>query len=359
MKNKIALLGWTTIEPKHRYQLEAIIRLGYDLDILTNDSFGNSQTVINSVSEQIFYLKLSKTTLTRCWQVFRRLFNERKKIVLCVVAPAGRFSLFYYVICRFLHFPIVAIEWGSVADISRLDSLTRFNMKVFYRKSALVWYKEPWMRLELLKFTKNKTFFLPNAVEEKPVINLDYKQRDITFIWANRLVVTRYPQWFVKGIGEIEKNNKAIKAVMLGFLDRTMCSKDIILAQEKIRMTAPNSLVCYSYRQPDEYFDRSRFFVLAADAIFGNNSLYESMLRGVVPIVSAAPDIELVIQNGRNGIVAEFSEAGIVQAMLEASKMSLDRWRKMSSEARKTAISKLGIKSWEERFKGLLQEVDK
>jgi glycosyltransferase involved in cell wall biosynthesis len=69
-------------------------------------------------------------------------------------------------------------------------------------------------------------------------------------------------------------------------------------------------------RNPSEYFEKAHLYVLPATLIFCNNSLLEAMERGIPAVVTKADHVELLVVDGHNGYVAEYTPASLAKSIL-------------------------------------------
>ena len=104
---------------------------------------------------------------------------------------------------------------------------------------------------------------------------------------------------------------------------------------------------------PHPLMIRSRFFVMAARYVFGNNALLESMSMGCVPIVSKAPGVELLIEDGVNGFACEPSIQALHSTLTHTLELSSDQWVKLSQAARETVEGRFSPHSLGPRISSL------
>lgn len=356
-KPTIALLGWATIARKQIYQISGLIDNGYNVKILTNDMFNDSVGLVSAISNPPEIIVANDSLLIRLAQTIK-ILNKLNIGSICIIAPAGRFSIFYLILSKILGHKTICVEWGDIGDIERLNIIVRANIRIIYKFADAIWYKEPYMKPLLEQRSVKHIFFLPNSVvcNDTPLNSIG--ERSIDFIWANRLTHRRYPEWFSSSFSACKESNSNIVGVMLGFLDKERCDKFTFDKQRKIEHDVRTRLKMVKFCDPYPYFQRARFFVLAADNIFGNNSLLESMSRGVVPIVTDSVGIELIINDGINGIIAEPSEIGLLNAMSRALGLNELQWQMMSDEAVKTIQSHFNTDAWVSGMLGIIDFVN-
>ncbi len=349
---KILLINWVTISRKQVYQLKAINDCGYSISVFTNNMLGDSEYWINQTGSNSKYIKQPPKLLARIRNLLKEADNK-KSIKCAILAPEGRYSIFALILLKLMRVHIVCIEWGGVANIMKSSPSLRVAMYLCYKYSNLIWYKEPYMKPLLLNITSKPLFFLPNAVEIVSSESIRFLDRSITFLWANRLVQGRYPDWYVNAANKIYKNS-GHRAVLMGFLDGMVDDK----MQERCRNLASDGIELINFGNSYSLFPQARFFVLAAEQVFGNNSLLEAMSHGSVPIVTQSIGVDEIIEDGVNGIIAENTELGLYEAMKKASGIDEFAWNHLSQNAIKTAVSKFTVDKWRKGFVKMIAALD-
>jgi glycosyltransferase involved in cell wall biosynthesis len=350
--SSILLINWVNISRKQVYQIRAMIDNGHKVFVFTNDLLGDSSHWVDEIGQGVFYEKQPKKLIDRLLSLYRTV-QKNKNIKCAILAPEGRYSIFALIFLRFLKIPIICIEWGSIGDMKNLSFATRYVMKYCYKNSNLIWYKEPFMKPLIEKITNKRLFFLPNAVESSVQPYRKFNERQTTFAWANRFIRGRHPEWYVKAANSISKSN-VYHAILMGFFNDQINNK----MQNQCINLASNNIILKPFGNAFELWSDCRYFVLAADHIFGNNSMLESMAHGAVPIVTQSFGLDQIISDGENGFVAENSEIGVALAMKKASKLDEQMWQSMSRNAIKTVNEKYTVKIWQVRFDKLLKTLE-
>lgn len=355
MKKKptILLLNWVTISKKQGYQLASIEKIGFRIQILTNDFLGESAEVIESLGSSAKLHKADTNPLRRLLQLFQ-LLKMSTKGSICIIPPVGRFSLVTVCICRAFGLRVISVEWGDIGNQRNLSTLMKTSMRLCYQFSHAIWYKEPFMRPLLMEFGARNCVFIPNAV---PVVQSGkaFVEKDIDFLWVNRLVATqRRPDWFVGAVNNLSSRNKC-RASLLGFLPRGAASQPVLIEQERVLLLARSGPVeVHEFVNPTIFYGRSKFFVLAASHIYGNNSVLEAMASGIVPIVTQSPDVELLVLDGWNGFVCDNDPDSLESAMSSALSLSAEEWEVLSCNAIRHVREQFSVAKWEQSMSCLL-----
>lgn len=348
------LLGWVSIEPKQAYQLKSLSQLGYQVIAVTNDQLGRSSEVTAQLADNLKVTATGHGKVTKLLFI-TRLLMSRSQHDIALIPCASRMSAVIVILCRLRGIRTIVIEWGDISIIDSRSWLMRWNMRWSYVLASSVWFKEPYMKKLLDGFHARKPYFLPNAVESPPTVSgLNWYKRDIDFVWVNRVVPTRYPLWLVEGTRRIGGSARP-STVIMGLLPREQCDAESWNAQQCLMEYQDQSLRILPYGEPTNTYARSRFFVLAADYVFGNNALLEAMAAGVVPLVSASPDVNRIVVDGHNGLIFQKTQVGLQEALYRALALSPEDWLKMSESARLTVKEHFGVESWRDSMEQLLK----
>ena len=333
-----------------------MVNSGFEVTLMTLDFLGGTSEVLDGIDSQVRLVKLASSPGKRIIQFSREIMRSKRGTII-IVPAASKVSFVAIVLGRICGLKVVCIEWGDIGGWKSHSILLRNSMRLSYIFANVVWYKEPFMFDLFPKSTKRKLFFLPNAVDS-PESSEYRNDREIDFIWANRFMEgRRFPNWYVSGIERISQERQ-VQGVLIGLLPDEKITQNEALQQEQIRNAASDCLKVLDFENPLALFSEAKYFVHLANEIYGNNSLFEAMARGVVPIVNSSPGIELIIKNGINGIICEKDENAVYLALREAMEKTNDEWSSMSESARSTVQLFHNVSKWDQNFKimiGLLQ----
>lgn len=348
------LLGWVSIEPKQTYQVKSLIQLGYLVTIVTNDHLGRSLEVTKTLADDLRIFSTGNARIKKALVIARALMSA-SRYDIAFIPCASRMSAAIVALCRVRQLRTIVIEWGDIAVIETLPRLTRWNMRASYRLASAVWFKEPYMRDLLRNFHAHKPFYLPNAIQASPVsTSIAWHERDIDFVWVNRVVRVRYPLWLAQSVHDFADSERP-SAVIAGLLPRDRCDTESWNTQQQLLTYQDLRLRILPYGDPAPIYARGRFFVLAADHVFGNNALLEAMSAGLVPIVSESPDVGRIVTDGYNGLVFENSQEGLSRILHRAMSLSPQRWQEMSVNAQRTVKQSFNPIVWQASLQRLIQ----
>jgi glycosyltransferase involved in cell wall biosynthesis len=352
-KKTVVILGIDTVLKKNLLQLQCGKDLSFDFIILTNDSLKSSAQFENESCK----IKIMKSDFwSRLRQVINTLVDNREQINHVEIYPGGRFSPIYALISRFLNIPSIVVERGDIQRFLELKGPLRFFLSLTYRLATLVWYKEPYMKDILSQQLKVKRlFFLPNAIQlDSPPTLPAFAQRDYNFMWANRLVKQRRAEWFVENLRNEalgETNN-----VLLGIMPQA-ADQDVIKTQKYVEEICPPSLTLLPYVNPQPYYQRAKFFVLAAEIVYGNNALFEAMSYGVIPIITQQPHTDEIIPSKNFGLHCLFEKESLLDAMKRAAAMTREEYDQISTNVQSHVFEKFGKGAWRQGLKKLYEEI--
>lgn len=352
-RNRVVVLGIDNFSHKNRYQIEQLNQEGYRFDFETMDSRGDSLANFHGLEKAGNVLWLAPRGLRG---LFARLQHAarvlmRRDVHHAEVYPGGRFAFIYALLVRLAGRRLLVVERGDLVNWERKGLLARLSMRICYGLASAVWYREPYMRTYLDAFGVERAEFIHNAV---PLGQVDARlpTPEIDFLWANRLVEQRRPDWFVDVLATqaFADTQNALLGMEEGVVDPFVNER-----QRYVREHCPANLRLHGFVPPTTFYRRARFFVLPATVVFCNHALLEAMAHGVIPIVSASNGTELIVEDGVNGFVADHTPDGLRDAMHRALRLSKDEWQVMSTRARATADERFGSRVWRERMQVLYQ----
>ncbi len=348
----VKLINWATLSQKQRYQISAMCEYGLKVTLLTLDFLGGTSEVLKGIESEVRVVKLPLAPWKRVVLFFREIMFARRGTII-VVPVASKVSFIAVFMGRVRGLKTICVEWGDIGGWKWHPRLLRISMRISYSLADIIWYKEPYMINHFPDSVKPKLFFLPNAVEIPEELE-NRVHRKIDFLWANRFVNRRrFPILFASAIEQISQE-KSVRGVLIGLLPADRVTKEEADEQDYIRDQADDSLEVLDFENPLPLFSNARFFVLIANEVYGNNSLFEAMARGAVPIVTKSPGVEMIIQNGVNGFICELNEASVYSTMRKAIDLNHDEWLSMSESSQLTVRASHNVDQWGENFRKMV-----
>lgn len=332
-KIRIAIfIDW--VIPKNKIQIDSIHKLGYSVSIFVN-KFKTSSTEYFHENDE--YTLLRSNFFSRIAMIYNFLKENHKLLHHLEIYPGGRFSFIYVLLSKFFNVPVICVERGDLLYYKKggYGIFTRLSMWVCYKLSEIIWYREPYMLDLLKKMNVKNIFFLHNAVEHQdenfPQDKVSFlKERNIDFLWVNRIIPERRSDWFVHILSK--EYFKKSKNILAGILEKSAYEQ----MQESIFKNSLDNLTVFKFvSDPSKLYKKAKFFVLPANVIFANNSLLEAMSYGVVPLVAKQSGAEMIVEDGVNGFVFDYNEASFEKAMRKALDTSDDKYINMSIAAQK------------------------
>lgn len=351
MKNKIAIFI-DTVAHKNQLQAEAIYKYGYEPNFFVSKYNNRAESFIQMPGEQIV---LADTFRERYKQVSAWFKKNRNSIHHIEVYPGGRFSFIYILLAKLNGVPSVCVERGDLLYYNRngYGMTVRVSMWICYKMSDIVWYREPYMKSILEKLNR-KLFFLHNAVRMPQPGNNDGLNKDVTFLWLNRIIPQRRYDWFVDILSDPRLAN--CTNLMVGLDGKSLFKKE----QEYVLKNKPANLELAEYTaDPVSFYKRSKFFVLPAEVVFANNALLEAMSYGVVPLISNKAGSALIVENGIDGFICKHSKEDFEATMLKAFDLSDEEYNQMSTAAAEKMREKFSEEKYQEAIKELYHRLDR
>jgi glycosyltransferase involved in cell wall biosynthesis len=297
-------------------QINAINNLGFESTFFVSNTADSLQNVD--------VRQISSNFLVRLKQVVAA-FKEGN-IHHIEVYPGGRFGFLYILLSKVFRIKSICVERGDLLYYHKngYGWPTRLSMYLTYKYSNIVWYKEPYMLAKLQKIGVKKVAFIHNVARAplQKIVN-----RNIDFIWVNRIISERYSDWFVRNL-----RHPTLSSTNNYLLGMPQINNQ---PSQYVKDNKPENLIYLGITKPDDYFLRSKFFVLFSSVIFANHSLLEAMSYGVIPIVNMSLGADLIVQNNVNGFIVETEEEALatMQKMVNLDSLELQR---LSNNSTKT-----------------------
>jgi glycosyltransferase involved in cell wall biosynthesis len=347
------LAGWEKISDKHSYQLETFSKQSKEVYAIT--SLNELTVDIDASNFKIIELNTPKRVIA----FFTLLIKNLTSDIIVILSPYGHLSIIYFFFSKMFRCKIITVEWGPIGVINKKKWLEIKLSRFQHRNSNVVWYKEPYMLNLLNNINVKNRFFLHNAIATRVNGNGNGKDKnkDIDFLWVNRFCGDRRPDLVIQAAERLS-NLKKFNLVMMGsdndMSQKTWRQEGVVKIKNNF---LPGTVSILGFVDPQKYYDRSRFFIMLAEHIYGNNSLIEAMSLGLVPIVNRSESIENIVIDGVNGIVCDYSLMGIESAMDYAISLSNEHIDELSKNAIKHIKEKFSDKEWERKYINLLNSL--
>ncbi len=350
--NRVVILGIDTIRHKNRSQLELMNKQGLVFDIFTNDLSGDSLEQLGELSQSNRLFRLESKFYKRLKQLITYIIKHKRSIHHAEIYSGGRFACFYGLLCQCFRVKNLVAERGDLQSILNMPSLkNRLVFQYVYKSADLVWYKEPYMESLLKNMGVKRYTMIPNAVGT-PIAN-SIVDKDIDFIWVNRLVWRRNFEWVINYFYD----EKILKTVVLGYA----------AANAKNLPGNANSLLnelmgtahfeVHGYVDPVSFYQRAKFFILPATYVYGNYSLLEAMSYGVIPIVSETEATNKIVQNDINGITFNHDFESFTAAIDKARNMDESTYKLMSERVKQSIKDHFSLTQWEKKMLSMYSEL--
>lgn len=352
--NSLFVVGWSAIQEKNSYQINHFRSVCVNFKV-----FVTTQTVFFQDQKKAFpneFLLLHGNFLMRLFQV-RLSFSKAKKPAAIFVAPAGRFAITYLLLAKIYGIKIIAIEWGDLYEIDERDFITRLFYLKIMRFADIVWFKEPYMKELLLKNNVSSVFYLPNSVPLNMNSQLSKGIKDFDFIWANRNITSRYPELLIKSLVDLSLYRR-ISCVFIGLFSSEQEIENWLLDINYTRFDLEKIGITFKpYGDAKEFFLRSRFFVLLADHVFGNNSLLEAMSIGLVPLVNGSEGVQELVVPQMSGNVCELDVESIKSNIAQMLDLTDEERQSLALNAHAIVKAHFGVQKWENQASLMLKDL--
>ena len=350
--NSLFVVGWSAIQEKNSYQINHFRSACVDFKVFVTTQTDYFQSQKNSFPNE--FLLLHKNFISRLLQVCS-LFSKSKMPTAIFVAPAVRFAIVYVLLAKLYRMKIVAIEWGDLYEIHERDFITRFFYLRIMRCADVVWYKEPYMKELLLENNCSKVFYLPNSVPLNSNRQSGNETKEFDFIWANRNITTRYPELLLKSLIDLSLDRR-ITCLFIGLFNSEKEIDDWLFDIGYVRLDLEIIGITFKpFGETKDWILKSRFFVLLADHVFGNNSLLESMSAGLVPLVNRVDGIQRTVIPHASGFLTELNSEDLKANILQMLNLRDEEYQTLSLRARTIIEAGFGIEKWQSEANFMLK----
>jgi glycosyltransferase involved in cell wall biosynthesis len=182
---------------------------------------------------------------------------------------------------------------------------------------------------------------------------LSFEQRDIDYLWVNRIIPERHIDWVIEMAQKNEFRNKLF--VLYGFLDDPYAKKK----KEEIEALSLSNVSLFGYS--DEVlsvYERARYFLLPADYVFGNNSLLEAMSCGAVPVITNVHGSDKLIQNENNGFISQNNRLEYLKLVEQLNSLPSEKWYRIADRASQTILDDYSLEKFKENIRLLYQKIN-
>ena len=235
-----------------------------------------------------------------------------------LISPYGHASFFYFLILILFKKEFLSIEWGAIDLLYKKKYIEKKFIKYIFKYSKCIWYKEQYMQEKLKKYNE-QIFFLPNSTNFTKK-NIEYYERNIDLLWFNNFE-NRYPELLIESL-KLAKFDRFINCVMVGDSKNKFNKNNIISKNYNLKIL--------NFSDNKDYIYKSKFFILFAPRIFGNNSLLETMSVGTIPIVSKVDYSNEIVIDNVNGYIIENNIMSITKLLEKISTIKLKKWNYLS-----------------------------
>jgi glycosyltransferase involved in cell wall biosynthesis len=345
------VLGLEHFIDKIGYQASEYRHRSMPVVYLVNDVSGYSASKAKKYNANI--IVSSKNQIIKLGQTISFFWKLRPR--WCELYDTGRLTIFYALIAKLFSVKLIVILRGQEFNRS---GFRLWGLKKTLKSCHAIVAKEQNLmdQLTLLKTPQHKIINLPNCVPIPQNRYLNY--RDIDILFLNSVRKERNVDLLLDAIAVLVPRFPEINVLITGFstLDKSLQQIDPLYEQQiltKIEtMNLRNHISTYGFvENPEEFYVRSKVFVLPADVIFLNYSLLEAMSYGVAPVVCSGEGAEKIIVHETNGLIASFDKKLLANALEKTLKSK--NYVSYGKQALETVKKQYSIEGWGEVMQNL------
>ena len=356
--NIILLCGWTTLEPKASYQVEAMSNLGFHITLISPDTYGRSEQVLKDNAQSYSFLKYPKKwIIIEYLLIIKYLLFKRHEIEYVICTPMSYSTFFTIIFCKLLNIKYLLLEWGSITDLSKVNFILGSLASNSYKLAKKIVYKEPHFKrilISLFRKSSKQIEFMPNCIKvdnkylSRFQENKFDKNFEIDFLWANRPIWRRFPEYFLKASIDKEFENNTFKMYGINNNIKDIKSKKFLSLVKIVKKKDSKIINSYSFKIKQTFLN-SKFFILASRDIYGNNALLETMSLGIVPIVSDTPWTRKFVPK-KSAIIFKNNYSSFKRALTFARDISNEEYIIRSNNVINWVRNEFSNSVWENRF---------
>jgi glycosyltransferase involved in cell wall biosynthesis len=342
------------VKRKNITQIEVINELGMHIDYFVTEGLVNSQVIVGRSNSVI---PLSNNFFKRLRQVYNYFSKNKNYVNHIELFGGGRFGFVYALIAKIFGFKILLIERGAMNEFIKKKnrfSLLRFSSYVQYKLADICWYKEYYMLQYLEKLKVKNLNFIPNSIGHH-----DFKEKTgfldnkVDYLWVNRVIPDRHIDWVITLARKKEFANSNF--AIYGFLNDQFS----IQKRKEIQKMRLKNVQLFGYVDDlSAVYLSAKYFLLPANIVFGNNSLFEAMAYGLVPIITDVHGSGHLIKNEINGLISENQFDSFDKSVTQTLSFSEEKWEYLSESAISTVRKKYSLNSFKESLRILYKKIE-
>lgn len=345
LEKQIVYIFICEIKPKNLLQLEILKKNGFEVTVFVHSNLEKSIRFGGALAT----IRLLKNDFISRIRQLHFFMNRKDRIAHFEIYGGSRFAFIYLLFAKLHNIKVLNIERGAISEYidkkSNLNKLARISMFLLYKFSDFTWYKEYYMEKHLIRLGAKNLVFIPNTIHQRVSKIPSYSQRKIDYLWVNRIIPMRHVEWVINLAMIKEFRNKSF--VLCGFLDDDYSRK----IKNFIQQNNITNIEILNYTENVfELYGNSRYFLLPADYVFGNNALLESMSVGVVPAVSNVEGTHEIVVDQMNGLSFENKESEFIAKMKETLDISNEAWSIYSNQSINMISSKYNNEIFESKL---------
>ena len=344
------------VKRKQESHIDLIDELGYTLDIFVNSGLEQGKQHVKY--EKNIHL-LQEGFFRRSRQVYSYYKSNKKLISHVELYGGGRFVFVYVLLAKLFGIKILLIERGGLNQYIRKDTkmyLTKFSNYLLYKYADVCWYKEYYMLPYLKKYGVKNLHFIPNSIGQFDFNkeNFSFEDRKIDYLWVNNIIPERHIDWVIN-ISQMKEFKSKLFHIRGFGLDEYAQNK-----YKEIKDMGLSNVEVFLYDEDIlRHYRNSKYFLLPADYVFGNNSLLESMARGMVPILTNVSGVDKLVRHKTNGLSGTNTYDGYLDVMKKSLDYESASWNSLSTAAINKVVNEYSLGVFNERLTNLYQFIGK
>lgn len=361
---KLLVVGLPFFPHKYQYLLDSYKDIDVEVKVLLNTDQNNQKDITDEV-----FIYAGTNKIKRIFCYLKLLYKFQPKNIDCY--DYSILSIFYILIARFfginVRFWLIGGELiGDKQDSNNNSFFSNLiiNVKMYLSRICLRFtntiYAKEHHHIKTIEMINPK---LLSKVEKiyncVPVLNtnlmLENKHRK-DFLYANAVIEKRNVIPLIKAFANLRDKKESFTASIYGFNSisndvyaprGTPYSEEAFKLYESLNLS--DYVQAYGFvKNIKDIMKGYKFFILPADVILANYALLEAMSFGLVPIVYPGDGYEVIVEDGKNGIVVKNFD--LTKAMNFALSLSEEEYLALSNAAYNKIKNDFSLDLWKEKL---------
>lgn len=346
--------GGEVVSTRSTAETEALDKRGYHYVWFVPDKENTSRTDLYELD-----IIKPKDNLLLPYQIWKILRKKNIKLLMTAIMGYPKRTIMVVLLAKVLGIPNIVALCGSDARLYHKRGLkSKIFARIVLRFTDYVTCLHPAIKRAAIKnklFDSNKTVVVHNGVKVRPLHSVDRKEKVV--LYMNRFIWWKRPMILVDSIPYVLTEVPEARFIFLGAGKYPEQEKKCYHRVNQLGLANKVDFQDFVHNV-SPYLEKASVFANPSKWAYIDNSLLETMERGIPPVVAEGPDVKKIIEHGKNGFICEPEPDSFADAIIKLLKDEKLRQR-MGWEARKTIEREYDARIVAEKYIKLFEKVAK